>query len=1069
MDLTLNIIVICAITVNSIVFGYVASNTKNNKTNRSYLIFLTVIIVYTIFDCIIIQQFSLKETKDVIVKIQAGLWMSLAILFLNFIYLFLRKKKDEIFNFFIISTIVSILFTMFSDNVLIGFKDFNLGTAGETGSFFFPVLLLGILPPAVYAQYLIVSKGKIFYNTKRLIKEHEEALLTQQLRILFIGSCAIIFIICTNIILDEIFYFSNILHLSSISLSVQSIFILPALIKYNFLNQPIEKLGDELYLNSSDAVFITNQKNIIINLNKAARRLFNLKGAIENINISELFAQDFNLVSIEKNYEAKTKTGYYVTIAKNTITHGNLTIGKIVVIRDISSQKKAEKAYKHVIESSSDIIYNTDVDGIVTYINPVFEKISGYKESELMGIDINKLVTPDFQEKIKEIYFNFFNAPGENLTTEIPCKKKNGDIIWLELNTSKIRDGKRIKEFSTISRDITERKKTEFYLQESEERYRQLVETSTDMIYKTDLYGNYTYVNQVFIDNSGRTEEENLKMNCFDNVAEGYQEKVKSFYRIQLKNKTQITNYEFPAYIAHKKVIWISQICRLEQDEFGNICGHSVTARDITEKKQSEEQLLKTTNELKLAQNVAKLGSFTYDIKKNIVIWSDELYKIYGRDKKSFFPTKDTFYNKIVHPDSRDMVIKKVEEAITNKTEEFNYVHKTQTPNDEEKWFKAIIKIKYDKKNEAIRINGTSQDITELFLTRLNLEKSELRLLKAQEIAKLGFWEENHKTGKIFWSSILKNMFNIKEESIIKKGDFWTNIHPSDLEWMKTKWNKAEQEKEPYSGTFRIKLKTGEIKHLMEQAEFIKDERGNLYKTIGTVIDMTELHQYQEELRQLSSHIQTAQEEERAHIAREVHDELGQRLTSISMDLAFLKSKTNKDTEVKIKERLEALSKQAENTIKIIRKISQELRPSVLDDLGLISAIDWLKKQFDRRANINFYMDMPIEEVNINNEHATAIFRITQEALTNIMRHSKAKNVTIKMELNNSKILLQIQDDGSGININNKRKSNKTFGVFGMKERANNLGGELTIKNNFDKGTLVELTLPYKPKQTIST
>ncbi len=312
-------------------------------------------------------------------------------------------------------------------------------------------------------------------------------------------------------------------------------------------------------------------------------------------------------------------------------------------------------------------------------------------------------------------------------------------------------------------------------------------------------------------------------------------------------------------------------------------------------------------------------------------------------------------------------------------------------------------------------------------------------------------------------------MFNIKEESIIKKGDFWTNIHPSDLEWMKTKWNKAEQEKEPYSGTFRIKLKTGEIKHLMEQAEFIKDERGNLYKTIGTVIDMTELHQYQEELRQLSSHIQTAQEEERAHIAREVHDELGQRLTSISMDLAFLKSKTNKDTEVKIKERLEALSKQAENTIKIIRKISQELRPSVLDDLGLISAIDWLKKQFDRRANINFYMDMPIEEVNINDEHATAIFRITQEALTNIMRHAKAKNVTIKMELNNSKILLQIQDDGSGININNKRKSNKTFGVFGMKERANNLGGELTIKNNFDKGTLVELTLPYKPEQTIST
>ncbi len=1062
MDHTLNIIVICAITVNSIVFGYVASNTKNNKINRSYLIFLTVIILYTIFDCIIIQQFSLKETKDIIVKIQAALWMPLSILFLNFIYLFLRKKRDEIFNVFIISTIVSILFTMFSDNVLIGYKDFNLGTAGETGRFFFPVLLLGILPAAVYSLYLIASKGKIFLNTKNLIKEDEETLLTQQLRMLFIGSFAIIFIICANIILDEIFYYSNILHLSSISLSVQSLFILPALIKYNFLNQPIEKLGDELYLNSSDAVFITNQKNIIINLNRAAKRLFNLKGAVENINISELFDGNYNLLPSKKNNEAKTKTGYYVTIAKNSITHGNLTIGEIVVIRDISSQKKAEKAYKRVIESSSDIIYNTDVNGIVTYINPVFEKISGYKKTEVLGIDINKLVAPNFQEKIKEIYFDFFNTTKENFTSEIPCKKKNGDIIWLEINTSKIRDGKLIKEFSTISRDITERKKTEFHLQESEERYRQLVETSTDMIYKTDIYGNYTYVNQVFINTSGRTEAENLKRNCFENVVEGYQEQVKRFYRTQVKNKTEITTYEFPVYIADKKVIWISQICHLELDEFGNIGGHSVTARDITDKKQSEEKLIQRTNELKLAQNVAKLGSFSYDIKEETITWSDELYKIYGRDKKLFFPTKDAFYNEIVHPDSRDMVIKKVEEAKIKKLQEFNYVHKTQMLNDEEKWFKAIIKIEYDKNNEAIRMKGTSQDITELFLTRINLEKSELRLQKAQKIAKLGFWEENHKTGEIYWSSILKNMFNINEKNKINKGDFWEKVHPEDVDWMKKKWNTAEKNKTPYSGTFRIKLKGEYVKHLMEQAEFIMDKNGNLKKTVGTVIDVTELHQYQEELRQLSSHIQTAQEEERAHIAREVHDELGQRLTSIAMDIAFLKSKINVDTAAEIIERLEALTKQADNTIKIIRKISQELRPSVLDDLGLISAIDWLKEQYNRRTNINFDIDLPTEEVNINDKHATAIFRITQEALTNIMRHAKAQNVIIKMKLDNSKLLLQVKDDGSGINKQNGDKSIKTFGVFGMKERANNLGGELIIKNNSKKGTTVELILPYK-------
>ncbi len=118
---------------------------------------------------------------------------------------------------------------------------------------------------------------------------------------------------------------------------------------------------------------------------------------------------------------------------------------------------------------------------------------------ELLGIDINQLVAPDFQEKIKELYFEFFNSSEESLKLESPYQKKNGEIIWLELNITKVTSDKIITEFSTISRDITERKKAEYKLQESEERYRQLVENSTEMIYKTDLVGNYTFVNQVFI------------------------------------------------------------------------------------------------------------------------------------------------------------------------------------------------------------------------------------------------------------------------------------------------------------------------------------------------------------------------------------------------------------------------------------------------------------------------------------------------------------------------------------------------------------------------------------------
>ena len=138
------IFVILATMINSIVFGYVASNSKNNKTNKSYLIFLTFIILYTIFDCIIIQMFNSIENKNIIVKIQAFFWMPLSILFMNFIYSLLKKENDIIFHFLSILTILSILITIFTNNVLSGYKDYNFGTMAYTGTWFLPITFLSL-------------------------------------------------------------------------------------------------------------------------------------------------------------------------------------------------------------------------------------------------------------------------------------------------------------------------------------------------------------------------------------------------------------------------------------------------------------------------------------------------------------------------------------------------------------------------------------------------------------------------------------------------------------------------------------------------------------------------------------------------------------------------------------------------------------------------------------------------------------------------------------------------------------------------------------------------------------
>ena len=344
------ILVICAITLNAIVFGYVASNTKNNKINRSYLLFLMCIILYTIFDCVIIQTFNSKEAKDIIVIIRAMFWMPLSILFLNFVYLFIKKQKDTLFYFFMISAIVSTMFAVFSNKIILGYQDFNVGTMAKTGPEFLIITFLFILPAAIYSLYLIGRAGNVLLKD-RPYEINKDPYLLKQLRILFWGSSSCFIIaVSTNIFFDQVFGYTGQIHLASLTLSIQSVFLLPAIVKYNFLNQPMETLGDELYLNSSDAVLITNEGGLIINLNTAARKLFNLTGPVLDKNITELFYTDYNFFSKEDNIEAKTKTGYYVTISQNIIAHGNQSVGNIVVIRDITKRKKTEEELLHITQ-----------------------------------------------------------------------------------------------------------------------------------------------------------------------------------------------------------------------------------------------------------------------------------------------------------------------------------------------------------------------------------------------------------------------------------------------------------------------------------------------------------------------------------------------------------------------------------------------------------------------------------------------------------------------------------------------------------------------------------------------
>jgi PAS domain S-box-containing protein len=214
----------------------------------------------------------------------------------------------------------------------------------------------------------------------------------------------------------------------------------------------------------------------------------------------------------------------------------------------------------------------------------------------------------------------------------------------------------------------------------------------------------------------------------------------------------------------------------------------------------------------------------------------------------------------------------------------------------------------------------------------------------------------------------------------------------------------------------------------------------------------------QEQFRALTARLQEVREEERAHIAREIHDELGQALTGLKMDLSWCSGKMAAE-QSPLLEKTHSMIGLVDETIRTIRRIATELRPGILDDLGLIAAIEWQAGEFQNRSGITCSLTTKLEHLLLDDARTTALFRIFQESLTNVARHSEATHVDVRLTKNDGFLTLEITDDGKGISQGDVLEK-KSLGLLGMKERAAILGGELTITGAENKGTTVRVTLP---------
>jgi signal transduction histidine kinase len=248
----------------------------------------------------------------------------------------------------------------------------------------------------------------------------------------------------------------------------------------------------------------------------------------------------------------------------------------------------------------------------------------------------------------------------------------------------------------------------------------------------------------------------------------------------------------------------------------------------------------------------------------------------------------------------------------------------------------------------------------------------------------------------------------------------------------------------------------------LDTLQSLADHCGGALERIGA---QEALRENEQKLRALATRLRKVREEESLRIAREIHDEMGQSMTSLKIDLLWLKKRIlNLDRRADpLFERIESMVQITDGAIKSVRKICTELRPRILDDLGLLAAMEWQANEFERRTGIDCELFLPKTALALDQERATTIFRILQEIFTNVARHAQASAVSVRFRTTKRELFLVVQDNGRGIGAP-ETNGTKSLGLLGMRERALAFGGEVRIIGARGQGTTVSVRIPLHSK-----
>jgi len=598
------------------------------------------------------------------------------------------------------------------------------------------------------------------------------------------------------------------------------------------------------------------------------------------------------------------------------------------------------------------------------------------------------------------------------------------------------------------------RVRTEESLGKSEERYRELFENAKDAYYVHDLSGRYISVNRAAEKLAGYPRAEIIGKKFSDFIPPEHLEVVSKNLCRKLIDEGE-TKYEIEVVASDGRRVPVEVSSHLIYEN-GVAVGVQGTARDITERKRAEEALRQSEREYRGLFENAHDAILIFDPEREIVLEVNQrACELYGISRSEFLGLSlETITNDV---ERGRMVIKETLER--GMSHDFETVQRRGDGTEMFLHINASV-VEY---NGKIAIQSINRDITEQKRAEEALRQSEERFSKAFHSSPAALSITLLEDGRLLEvNAAFLRMTGFSREEVIGRSTLELGLWDSQHRLTMTK---ALLEHGPIVD-FEIKFrkKSGEIRDALLSVELIQLGLGEP-SVLGIAQDVTERNRAEEALQSYPRQLIEAQEAERQSIARELHDQIGQVLTAIHLNLQAV-WETSESTEARalIDEGVAIV----DEALGQVRNLSFELRPSLLDDLGLATALRWYTDRFTQRTGIRSTttINLPEPPARLTRELETACFRIVQEALTNVVRHARAKKVAVRLQKRNGEIRLTVKDDGNGFDAYSQNLAPFTthVGLRGMRERALALGGRLDVRSS-SRGTRISASFPNESKK----